>query len=255
MKLQSFSGAAFYARVCFVSLGIVGARRLRFHRSGIGPANAARQSPGDRCVGNALSFTATTLTVSKKGVVSLPADPRVSEGASPHIGIAVVGHPDVTADLSIAVRYDVAFVASFAGKPGFKGLDGLDGLPGSDGSAGSDDLSNPSAGGEGGDGTNGEDGRNGDPGQPGEAVHVWMALKGGDRPSGGTGFPPGFSGQNGWDGLDGHAGADGAAGSIVVSVDSQAQAYLNKLQLINNSGAGRLGPAPEIRIEAVAPIW
>jgi hypothetical protein len=146
MKLQSFSGAAFYARVCFVSLGIVGARRLRFHRSGIGPANAARQSPGDRCVGNALSFTATTLTVSKKGVVSLPADPRVSEGASPHIGIAVVGHPDVTADLSIAVRYDVAFVASFAGKPGFKGLDGLDGLPGSDGSAGSDDLSNPSAG-------------------------------------------------------------------------------------------------------------
>jgi hypothetical protein len=254
---------------------------------------------------DSFTFTATTVTVSKKGVVSLAADPRISEGASPQIHIAVVGHPDVTADLNIPIRYDVAFVANFAGSAGFKGIDGLDGLAGSSGSDGSVDIGNPSAapsaGGPGGDGTNGEDGRDGDAGQPGEAVHVWMTLKSGDHPmlqvraasktrtqlflidpsggsltvnasggaggaggsggrggrggSGGSGFPPGFSGQNGRDGFDGHAGADGVAGTIIVSVGSQAQPYLSKLQLINKSGGGAPGPKPEIRIETVAPIW
>jgi hypothetical protein len=254
---------------------------------------------------DSFTFTATTVTVNKKGVVSLVADPRISEGVLPHIQIAVVGHPDVTAELSIPVRYDVAFVANFAGKLGSKGLDGLDGRAGSSGTDGSVDISNPSAGpsagGQGGDGTNGEDGRDGDPGQAGEAVHVWMTLKGADHPlfqvraasskhaqlflidpnggsltidasggaggaggsggrggrggSGGSGFPPGLSGQDGRDGFSGHAGADGAAGSIVVSVDSQAQPYLSKLQLINKNGGGAPGPKPEIRIETVAPIW
>jgi hypothetical protein len=254
---------------------------------------------------DSFTFTATTVTVNKKGVVSLAADPRVSEGAIPHIQIAVVGHPEVTADLSIPVRYDVAFVANFAGREGFKGIDGVDGLAGSSGSDGSVDISNPSAGpsagGQGGNGTNGEDGRDGDPGQPGEAVHVWMTLKGGDHPmlqvraaskthaqlflidpnggsltvnasggaggaggsggrggrggSGGNGFPPGFSGQDGRDGFDGHAGSDGAAGIIIVSVDSQAQPYLSKLQLINKNGGGAPGPKPQILIETVAPIW
>jgi len=250
---------------------------------------------------DSFTFTATTVMVGKNGAVSLPADPRTSEGASPHIHIAVVGHPDVTADLSIALRYDVAFVANFAGRAGFKGVDGSDGLPGSDGSAGSNDLNNPSGGGRGSDGSNGEDGRDGDPGQSGEAVHVWVTLKGADHPmlqvraasskraqlflidpnggsltvdtsggaggaggsggrggrggSGGSGFPPGFSGQNGLDGFSGHAGADGAAGTIVVSIDSQAQPFLDKLHLINRSGSGAPGPKPEIRIETVAPIW
>jgi hypothetical protein len=135
---------------------------------------------------DSFTFSATTVTVNKKGVVSLAADPRASEGAMPHIQIAVVGHPDVSVDLSIPVRYDVAFVANFAGRAGFKGVDGLDGLAGSSGSDGSVDISNPSAGqsagGRGGDGTNGEDGRDGGPGQPGEAVHVWMTLRSGDHP-------------------------------------------------------------------------
>jgi hypothetical protein len=250
---------------------------------------------------DSFTFTATTVTVSKKGAVTLPADPRVSEGATPHILITVVGHPDVTTDLSIPIRYDVAFVANFAGKQGFRGINGLDGQAGSSGTDGSSDLSNPSAGGRGGDGSNGEDGRDGDSGEPGEAVHVWMTLKGGNHPllqvraaskthtqlflidpnggsltvnasggaggaggsggrggqggSGGNGFPPGFSGQNGRDGSDGRSGADGAAGTIVVSVDSQVQTYLNKLELINKTGGGAPGPKPEIRIEAVEPLW
>ena len=250
---------------------------------------------------DSFTFTATTVTVSKKGVVALPADPRVSEGTVPHVLISVVGHPEVTTDLSIPVRYDAAFVANFAGKQGFAGISGTDGLAGGSGMDGSSDPSNPSAGGRGGDGGNGGDGRDGDPGQPGEAVHVWMTLQGGDHPllqvraaskthtqlflidpnggsltvnasggaggaggaggrggqggSGGNGFPPGFSGQNGLDGSNGHPGADGAAGTILVSVDAQAQPYLNKLQLINKSGGGAAGPKPEIRVETVAPLW
>ena len=70
-----------------------------------------------------------------------------------------------------------------------------------------------------------------------------------------VGFPPGFSGQDGRDGFNGHAGSNGAAGSIVVSLDSQAQPFLSKLHLINMSGGGAPGPKPEIRIETVAPIW
>jgi hypothetical protein len=258
---------------------------------------------GGNVLFDSFTLTATTVTVDKKGVVSLAADPRTSEGASPLIHVTVVGHPEVTADLNIPIRYDVAYAANFAGRTGSKGVDGLDGLAGSSGSSldVSSPSAGPSAGGQGGDGTNGEDGRNGGPGQPGEAVHVWMTLKGGDHrmlqvraaskthtqlflidPSGGSltvnasggaggaggsggrggrggsgggGFPPGLSGQNGRDGFDGHAGSDGAAGTIIVSVDSQAQPYLNTLRLINKNGDGSAGPKPEIRIEAVAPIW
>ncbi|HEY2463091.1 MAG TPA: collagen-like protein [Steroidobacteraceae bacterium] len=255
--------------------------------------------------GNVLfdSFTiaATTVTIDKNGAVSLAADPRVSEGASPEVHVVVVGHQDVTADLRIPIRYDVAYVADFACKPGFKGIDGLSGLSGSDGSPGSTDPANPSAGGRGSDGTHGEDGRDGDAGQSGQAVHVWLTLKGGDHPllqvraasktntmlflvdpnggslrvdasggaggaggtggqggrggSGGSGFPPGFSGQNGLNGADGHAGARGAAGTIVVSVDPQAQPYLSKLQLINKDGGGAPGPTPDIRVETIPPLW
>jgi hypothetical protein len=254
-----------------------------------------------RVLFDSFTFTATTVAVSKKGVVSLPADPRVSEAATPHILITVVGHPEITTVLNIPIRYDLAFVADFSGKPGFRGLDGLNGLPGSSGTDGSNDPTNPSAGGRGGDGSNGEDGHDGDPGQPGAAVHVWMTLKSADHPllqvraasktraqfflidpnggtltvnagggsggaggsggrggqggTGGNGFPPGSSGQNGQDGMDGHPGADGAAGRILLSVDSQALPYLNRLQLINKNGRGVPGVAPAIRVETIAPIW
>jgi hypothetical protein len=56
-------------------------------------------------------------------------------------------------------------------------------------------------------------------------------------------------------GTDGHAGAGGAAGTIVVSVDPQAQPYLSKLQFINKDGGGAPGLTPEIRVEPVPPLW
>jgi hypothetical protein len=131
---------------------------------------------------DSFTFTATVAKVNKKGVVSLPADPRLSEAVVPQIQILVIGHPDVVADLDIPVRYDVAFTAKFSGSAGSRGFDGSNGLDGSSGSNGSIDLTNPSAGGSGTNGSDGGDGGNGGDGQPGENVHVWVTLKSGDHP-------------------------------------------------------------------------
>jgi hypothetical protein len=249
---------------------------------------------------DSFTFDATVATVNKKGKVSLPADPRLSEGMVPHIRILVNGHPDVVGDLDIAVRYDVAFTANFLGTAGSRGFDGSNGLDGSAGSNGSTDPTNPSAGGNGTNGSDGGDGGNGGSGQPGQNVHVWLTLKSGDHSllqvraagkqeklflvdpnggslavnadggpggaagsggrggrggSGGGGFPPGLAGQDGRNGFDGHPGADGTAGTIVVSVDPAAQPFLDRLHLSNKSAGGRAGPAPEIRVEPVPPIW
>jgi hypothetical protein len=131
---------------------------------------------------DSFTFDATVATVTKKGVVSLPADPRISETAIPHVRITAIGHPDISAELDIPVRYDVAFAANFSGGAGSKGFDGMNGLDGSAGSDGSIDLTNPSAGGNGTDGSSGGDGDNGQAGQSGENVHVWVALKAGIPP-------------------------------------------------------------------------
>jgi hypothetical protein len=131
---------------------------------------------------DSFSFVATVVTVSNKGIVSLPADPRISEGTVPHVRITAIAHPDVSAELDIPVRYDVAFVAHFSGQAGGNGMDGLNGFDGSDGTPGSIDLTNPSAGGNGTDGGNGGDGDNGWAGQPGDAVHLWVTLKAAKHP-------------------------------------------------------------------------
>jgi hypothetical protein len=126
---------------------------------------------------DSFTFDASVAAVNKKGVVSLSADPRISDGRMPHVRISAIGHPEVVAELDIPVRYDAAFTAHFSGRPGFNGTSGLDGLSGSDGAAGSADLNNPSAGGRGSDGTNGGDGQDGGAGEPGQTVHLWMTLK------------------------------------------------------------------------------
>jgi hypothetical protein len=128
------------------------------------------------------SLTSTVAQVSKKGKVSLSADPRMSEGLSPHVHVTVIGHPEVVADLDVPVRYDVAFAGHFPGRAGLDGRNGLDGMAGSSGSSGSSDPNNPSAGGSGGNGGDGENGTDGDPGQPGQSVQVWITLRAGSQP-------------------------------------------------------------------------
>jgi hypothetical protein len=130
-------------------------------------------------------FTASLATIGKRGKVSLPADPRITDGKVPNIHIATVGHPDVVADLDIGLRYDVPFLANLSGAggaDGFDGINGSDGLSGSDAMPGSIDpvtgLPGPQgSGGNGSNGGHGGDGGNGWDGKPGAAVQVWLRLE------------------------------------------------------------------------------
>lgn len=128
-----------------------------------------------------LAVTSTVVTV-KKGVVSLPHDPRTSDGKMGHVSITVPSHPDLKAELDIPLRYDYAFVANFNGADGTSGSDGLAGSDGSSGSNGSIDADNPSPGGSGGNGGPGGSGTNGGDGGDAPNVQVQATLRAGAHP-------------------------------------------------------------------------
>jgi hypothetical protein len=127
-------------------------------------------------------FDASVVKVNADGVVTLPADPHLSEGRTPHVRITAAGQTTPVADLDIPVRYDVAFAGTCAGRDGADGRNGYDGADGSAGSMGSSDPANPSSGGNGGNGGPGEDGEDGGPGGAGPDVHVAIALAPGAHP-------------------------------------------------------------------------
>jgi len=129
-----------------------------------------------------LAVVATVVSVNKKGVLTLPRDPRVSDGKTGHVSITVPSHPGVSAELDIPLRYNYNFVSTFAGSSGMNGTDGTNGTDGMSGSMGSLDPNNPSAGGDGTNGSNGTDGTNGWDGGPGPAVQVRVALRAGSHP-------------------------------------------------------------------------
>ncbi len=137
---------------------------------------------GGKVMWKDLNVTATVVSVNKSGVLTLPRDPRVSDGKTGHVVITVPSHPGLRAELDIPLRYNYPFAASYAGSDGSKGIDGTSGLDGSSGSMGSMDPNNPSAGGDGGNGTNGSDGGNGGDGSDGPNVQVEVALRGGAHP-------------------------------------------------------------------------
>lgn len=127
-------------------------------------------------------MVATVVSVNKKGVITLPQDPRVSDGKTGHVSITVPSHPGVSAELDIPLRYNYNFVSTFAGSSGMSGMNGTNGTDGMSGSMGSLDPNNPSAGGDGTNGSNGTDGTNGGDGGPGPAVQVRVALRAGSQP-------------------------------------------------------------------------
>jgi hypothetical protein len=129
-----------------------------------------------------LAVVASVVSVNKKGVVSLPRDPRVSDGKTGHVAITAVSQPGVHSELDIPVRYDYPFVSSFAGRTGSGGFNGTDGTDGSSGSPGSTDPDNPSPGGSGSSGGNGSDGTDGGAGGDGPAVEVRVTLRAGSHP-------------------------------------------------------------------------
>jgi len=133
-----------------------------------------------------LTLTTSIVTANNKGILSVPHDPRVSDGKVGHVTVTVPSHPDLKAELDVPFRYDVAFTSNFSGTGGSDGMSGTDGLNGMNGSIGSIDPNNPSPGG---DGTNGGDGGNGQDGGKGgdaPAVEVMLTLHPG---TGGTNDP------------------------------------------------------------------
>ncbi|WP_353070091.1 hypothetical protein RBB75_07785 [Tunturibacter empetritectus] len=151
----------------------------------IGPNGAVLVTEGagkGKVLWKDLAVTTSVVSVNKKGVLSLPRDPRVSDGKTGHVTITVPSQPSVRADLDVPVRYDISFVSNFSGSGGSIGFNGTDGMSGSSGSMGSIDGNNPSAGGDATDGTNGSDGQDGGSGGDGPSVQMRVALRSGTHP-------------------------------------------------------------------------
>ncbi len=129
-----------------------------------------------------LQITATVVTANQKGILTLPGDPRISDGKIPHVAITVPSHPDLRVDLDIPIRYDERYTANFSGSAGASGMNGIDGMDGASGSTGSMDPNNPQPGGNGGNGTNGSDGGDGWPGGNAPPVQVQVAFRSGSHP-------------------------------------------------------------------------
>jgi len=129
-----------------------------------------------------LHIEASVVRANRKGTVSLPADPRLSDGKVGHVTITVPSHPELRADLDIPVRYNYSYAADFSGSVGIGGMSGLDGQDGASGSNGSTDPNNPSPGGNGSNGTDGSDGQDGGPGGDAPAVAVRVAVRSAARP-------------------------------------------------------------------------
>lgn len=186
---------------------------------------------GGKVLFDSFAIKASLVSVNGRGVVSLPSDPRVSEGRTPHVRVRVAGQPEVVGDLDIPVRHDVRFVARFMGKFGTHGNDGLDGPRGTDGVRGSLDPSNPSPGGNAANGGDGGDGERGGDGGPGPTVRVWIGMAptepprlrvrvvGDDQeqlflvdPRGGSLLVESNGGPGGWGGQGGRGGSGGSGG-------------------------------------------
>jgi hypothetical protein len=129
-----------------------------------------------------LAVNASVVSANKSGVLTLPSDPRVSDGKTGLVVITVPSHPGLSASLTIPLRYNYPFAASYRGSSGMDGTNGTDGQSGSSGSMGSMDPNNPSAGGNGGNGSSGSDGSDGSNGGDGPDVQVRVALRAGAHP-------------------------------------------------------------------------
>ena len=124
-----------------------------------------------------LAIAASVVTVSRKGIVSLPHDPRLSEGKTGHLSITIPSQPGLHADLDVPLTYAYAFRSPYAGPSGSDGINGTDGTNGLDGSPGSIDPNNPSPGGNGSNGTDGGDGGDGTNGGDGPPLQVFLTLR------------------------------------------------------------------------------
>jgi hypothetical protein len=131
---------------------------------------------------NDLTVSPTVVKADKKGNVTLPRDPRISDGKIAHVAITVPSHPELHADFDIPITYDYNFVSNFSGGGGSSGMNGSDGMDGTSGSMGSIDPNNPSPGGNGSNGTDGSNGQDGGTGGDAPPVQIRVALRSGAHP-------------------------------------------------------------------------
>jgi hypothetical protein len=129
-----------------------------------------------------LAVTASVVSVNAKGIVTLPRDPRISDGKVGHVTVTVPSHPEQRTEFDIPVRYNYKFVSNFSGGSGISGMNGSDGSDGISGSMGSTDPTNPSPGGDGTNGTDGSNGEDGGPGGDAPPVQVRVAFRSGTHP-------------------------------------------------------------------------
>jgi hypothetical protein len=129
-----------------------------------------------------LTIMPTVVSVNNKGVISLPRDPRVSDGKIGHIDVTAPSQPTLHASLDIPLRYDYPFTSTYAGVSGNNGTDGMNGAAGFDGTPGSLDPNNPSPGSNGSNGTDGTAGSDGGDGNDGPPLQVRVALRPGTHP-------------------------------------------------------------------------
>ena len=65
-----------------------------------------------------ITVTPDVVTANKKGIVSLPSDPRLSDGKAAHVAITVPSHPDMHSEIDIPVRYDSNYSFRVSGSSG-----------------------------------------------------------------------------------------------------------------------------------------
>jgi hypothetical protein len=204
-----------------------------------------------------LTITSTIMTYNNDGTVSLPVDPRLSDGKTGHVLVTLAFNPDLRAEVDIPSRYDQKYYAEFNGKAGSNGNN-----------------------------VRGE--RDGSPGGRGPDVTIRLVMHPGNRslieaavqpadgevtlflidPNGGSlsvssyGGPGGAGNSEVSSGLDrggigsagiersGSDGARGRGGKITVIYDPAVAPYLGVLQL---SSLG--GPEPVFTSRNLDPLW
>jgi hypothetical protein len=89
----------------------------------------------------------------------------------------------------------------------------------------------------------------------GQGGRAGQGGQGGRGGAGGSGSPSGTNGLDGRRGWDGRPGQGGRAGTIWVTIDPAARAYLDFFSWSNRSGEGIAGAPPSISVAPVAPLW
>lgn len=204
-----------------------------------------------------LTIASTIATYNNDGTVSLPVDPRLSDGKTGHVVVTLAFNPNLRAEADVPTRYDLKYFADFNGNRGSSGSNIRGGRDGSQGGNAPDVTIRLVM-------------------HPGDRKLIEAAVQpvGGEEtfylidPSGGSlsvsadGGPGGAGDRSISSGIDqggvsaagrerdGADGPRGRGGEITVIYDPAVAHYLGVLQL---SSLG--GPEPIFNSQPLDPLW